>query len=265
VSLEWLDGDEWTFQVQSIITSEELAAYGRLRTSQQRDAFIARFWASRDPSPDTPGNEFRDEYIRRVQAAIERFGASGQSGFGFDTDRGRVYLMLGAPDAIDGKGTGGARFETWRYASVAGIGEDVRVGFSIGRFYCGYRILSPAPTKAMEAATTERPGDEPVRHASVQIYPLGLTTVTIPVDAARVAGARYELHDGTGVQVDKGEIGSVDDAGNGGPLSRHLPPAWLDQGLGCTHALPSGRYTLSTAVRFVIGHLQRETVTFDVD
>jgi hypothetical protein len=86
------------------------------------------------------------------------------------------------------------------------------------------------------------------------------------MDAARIVGAQYELQNRQGVQVDQGQIGSidVDDGDSDVPLSEHLPPSWLTAGLGCTHALPAGTYTLSTAVRFATGQLQSEAVTFDV-
>lgn len=254
VSLEWIDGDEWTFEMQSIITSDELAAYGRLETPQQRDGFIERFWATRDPTPETPENEFRAEYTRRVRFARDRFSGSGQAGFGFTTDRGRIYLMFGSPDAIETEEAGGDRQEIWRYDSIADIGQDFRIRFSSS--YCGHRIVSPEPLSIAAA------GD-----AAVRMYPFGLTGIDVPFDATKVVGAQYELLNGQGVPADRGQIGSVDDGEPDEPddvLAEHLPPSWLASGLGCTHALPAGRYTLSTAVRFASGELEREAVTFDV-
>jgi GWxTD domain-containing protein len=264
VSLEWLDGDEWAFQVQSIIRNEELVAYSRLETPQQRDAFIARFWAERDPSPATPENEFQAEYTRRVQVAIERFGASGQPGFGFDTDRGRTYLMFGAPDAIDKEGSGDNQFEIWRYATVAGIGSDFRVRFTPGRDFYGHRIVSPSPIRTIEATAVTGAVNDSQRRASVEIYPHGLTTIFVPLDAAGVAGARYELRNREGVEVDKGEIGWVEEGARKELVSKHLPPSWIAAGLGGTHALPADSYTVSTTVRFITGEIRTEMATFDV-
>ena len=39
----------------------------------QKRLFINRFWQVRDPFPDTPENEFRDAWERRVELAHERF------------------------------------------------------------------------------------------------------------------------------------------------------------------------------------------------
>jgi GWxTD domain-containing protein len=98
VSLPWIDGDEWAFEVKSISTNEELSTYAQLQTTQQRDDFIAQFWARRDPTPGTPENEFRDEYDRRTRLARQQYTIPDFPGvFGHDTDRGRVHVMFGAP------------------------------------------------------------------------------------------------------------------------------------------------------------------------
>jgi GWxTD domain-containing protein len=264
VSLEWIDGDEWALDVQSIITSEELLAYGQLRNSGERDAFMAQFWRRRDPTPDTLDNEFRDEFTRRVQFAREHFAMPEDPGvLGVDTDRGRVYLMFGAPDSIETQGTGSNANDVWRYDSVEGLG-DFRVRFSSARgHYCGYRIVSPSPVARMESVGTSGPIGAPAKHASVEFYAFGLAAISVPFDATKVAGARFELRNRSGTQVDEGQIGFLDRVSDD-PLSKHLSRAWLDAGLGCTHALPADTYTLTTAVRFMTGQLQSETVTFDV-
>ena len=56
---QWVDEE-----VRWIITSEERAAYMRLATDEERDTFIDQFWLRRDPDPDTPENEYKDEYYR---------------------------------------------------------------------------------------------------------------------------------------------------------------------------------------------------------
>jgi GWxTD domain-containing protein len=252
VSLEWMDGDEWSFQVQSIITGEELVEYSELRTLPQRAAFIDRFWVRRDPSPGTTDNEFRDEFTRRVRYAIEHFAESDR-GFGFDSDRGRVYLMFGTPDAVETQSASDV-YEWWRYGSVPEMGTDFRIRFSRSRgLYCGYRIASPTPQTTIEGV-----------HTSVQLYPLGVTTITIPFDPTTVAGAGYELSNRIGVQVDKGEIGFLEEGTAAAPLATHLPPGWMETGLGCTHALPPDTYQLTNTIRLTTGRVFSETTTFDV-
>ena len=265
VSLEWLDGDEWAFEVQSIITNEELREYSELQRAPERDAFIARFWARRDPSPGTPINEFRDEFSRRVRFARETLADPQSHGTpGFDTDRGLVYLMFGQPDAIETQKSDAEQIVVWRYRDIADIGADFIVRFSSVRGpYCGFRIVSPAPLARVEAAVTGST-DARVPHTFVQFYPFGLTAVSVPVDAARVVGAGWELRNQNGNQVDQGSIGFLEGPLTAGTLSQHLSRAWLDVGLGCTYALPADVYTLTTEVRVASGQVQRESVTFEL-
>ena len=110
------------------------------------------------------------------------------------------------------------------------------------------------------AATTTTDAVAP--HPSVQFYPFGLAAVSVPVDAARVVGAGWELRNRSGMQIDQGSIGFLDGP-SAGTLEK-LPRAWLDVGIGCTYALPADVYTLTTGVRFVNGQLQTEQVTFEL-
>ena len=72
---KWLQED-----VAYIITSQEIEVYKKLKTLEEKDAFIEQFWARRDPDPRTSVNEFQEEHYRRVRYANEHFG-SGRSGW----------------------------------------------------------------------------------------------------------------------------------------------------------------------------------------
>ncbi|MGD8396550.1 MAG: GWxTD domain-containing protein [Candidatus Eiseniibacteriota bacterium] len=63
-----------------------------------RERYLDTFWASVDPDPEIEGNEVRDEFMRRVRYANERFSNSLLPGI--QTDRGRVYIKFGEPDDI---------------------------------------------------------------------------------------------------------------------------------------------------------------------
>ena len=67
---KWLDED-----VRWIITDEERSAFKQLSNDEERDQFIEAFWARRDPTPDTPENEFKEEHYRRIAYANEHFAA----------------------------------------------------------------------------------------------------------------------------------------------------------------------------------------------
>jgi GWxTD domain-containing protein len=97
-SQEALTPDErrWLEDVSPIITKTEREVFLKLRTAPERNKFIRLFWRMRDPVPETPENEFRDEYLKRVDFADRNFG-HGTSRRGSQTDRGFYYLLLGPP------------------------------------------------------------------------------------------------------------------------------------------------------------------------
>ncbi|MCD6162944.1 MAG: GWxTD domain-containing protein [candidate division Zixibacteria bacterium] len=57
------------------------------------------FWESRDPSPDTPENEIKDEYYKRIAYANHNFSVPNKSGW--RTDMGMTYIIHGEPDDIE--------------------------------------------------------------------------------------------------------------------------------------------------------------------
>ncbi len=133
---KWLDED-----VNYIITDDERKAFKALKTDEERDQFIEQFWLRRDPDPDTPENEYKEQYYERIQYANEKF-ASGIPGW--RTDRGRIYVMFGKPDQIESHPAGGTYdrpsyegggststypFEIWWYRYIDGIGSDIEIEF----------------------------------------------------------------------------------------------------------------------------------------
>ena len=83
-----------------IITPRERDVFLQLRTDKDRDIFIEAFWKQRDPTPGTDRNEFREEHYRRIQYANKTFGRSTPR-MGWQTDRGRIYIILGPPRNIE--------------------------------------------------------------------------------------------------------------------------------------------------------------------
>jgi len=79
--------------VEIIWSDEEASAWERLQTDEERQAFIVSFWETRDPSPETPDNEFRDLYMARVQDAYSRFSRGDNAGYA--DPRGQVFIMYG--------------------------------------------------------------------------------------------------------------------------------------------------------------------------
>jgi GWxTD domain-containing protein len=59
--------------------------------------FMADFWKRLDPTPQTPENEFKDEYLTRFEYVKKRYPIRRARG---RADKARVYLLYGAPVEI---------------------------------------------------------------------------------------------------------------------------------------------------------------------
>ena len=87
---EWADGP-----ARFLMTTEERHAFTRLADPISRSEYVTAFWKKRDPKPETPENEFRQEFEKRVAFADSRF-TQGETA-GSLTDRGMVFILLGPP------------------------------------------------------------------------------------------------------------------------------------------------------------------------
>src|SRR5579872_6148680 len=139
----WLDQD-----VRWIITDQEMQAFKSLANDEERDQFIENFWLRRNPNPDSPENEYREEHYARIAYANEHFAAGKP---GWKTDRGHIYIAYGKPDSIDSHPSGGSYerpldegggetstfpFEIWHYRYLEGIGENIDLEF-VDTCMCG--------------------------------------------------------------------------------------------------------------------------------
>lgn len=88
---KWLEQE-----VVYIISDQEKEVFLNLTSEVARDKFIEEFWRIRDPNPETPINEYKEEHYRRIEHANRYFGRdTGMEGW--RTDRGRTYIQLGEP------------------------------------------------------------------------------------------------------------------------------------------------------------------------
>ena len=140
---KWVNED-----VRWIITDDELAAFKSLSNDEERDQFIESFWLRRNPNPDSPENEYREEHYARIAYANEHFAAGKP---GWRTDRGHIYIAYGKPDSIDSHPSGGSYerpmeegggntstfpFEIWHYRYLEGIGDNIDLEF-VDTCMCG--------------------------------------------------------------------------------------------------------------------------------
>jgi GWxTD domain-containing protein len=183
---EWLDNE-----VPYIITDAEREAFLRLSTNEEREQFIENFWLQRDPTPDTPENEFKEEHYRRIAYANEHF-ASGMPGW--KTDRGRIYIIWGKYDSIDQHPMGGAynrtpeegggqtstfAFEVWHYNYLEGIGNNIDLEFV-------------DPSGSNEYHLTTDPGE---KDALARVPGAGLSEMEMFGEASKTS--RFTRSDGT--------------------------------------------------------------------
>lgn len=87
-------------EVVYIITPKEKEVFLKLGSDRERELFIEAFWRQRDPTPNSPENEFKKEHYRRIQYANNWFGRESP-GPGWKTDMGKIYITLGEPITIE--------------------------------------------------------------------------------------------------------------------------------------------------------------------
>lgn len=145
-------------EVVYIITAKEREAFLQLESDRERNLFIQAFWRQRDPVPETPVNEFKEEHYRRIRQANESYG-KGTSKPGWKTDRGRIYIILGKPRDVMSFGQESANLvpiEVWFYQGDFGGGlpSSFYVAFfqedGIGD-YILYSPLRHGPKKLFES------------------------------------------------------------------------------------------------------------------
>jgi GWxTD domain-containing protein len=98
ISDQWMvaNFDEVLEFLRYIATREELDSLG-IGSAAERRMRWEEFWDRRDPLPASPINEYREQFFDRVRFATEQFGEPGGRP-GWRTDRGEVFIVLGAPD-----------------------------------------------------------------------------------------------------------------------------------------------------------------------
>jgi GWxTD domain-containing protein len=93
------------------MTKEEIEIYKRLPDRESKEEFIEEFWRIRDPDTSTEKNENKAEFEKRIEYANRWFGwrnpdkgrlkpEEQEKYRGWDTERGRIYIVLGQPDSL---------------------------------------------------------------------------------------------------------------------------------------------------------------------
>lgn len=129
-------------QIQFIATPRQVAYYKALSDSG-KVTWLAKFWQT----------HYLPEFSRRMETASERYQMPKRSGL--ETDRGRVYVKYGEPDAIDQKviETETRPREYWHYYAngLVFIFIDIR---SDGNFRLAWTNSKDEPPTGFESYLT---------------------------------------------------------------------------------------------------------------
>lgn len=150
---EWLE-----VEVRWIITDTERDVFLRIDNDVTRDRFIDEFWRNRDPSPGTETNEYRDMHYERLAHATLQFGRETPRE-GHETDRGRMWILLGQPQSINRLPSTqqAVPVEVWFYSvdPALGITPFFYLIFFKDNGVGEYRLYSPAmdgPNRLLNAS-----------------------------------------------------------------------------------------------------------------
>lgn len=106
--------DEMIEQMSYIAYGDDLKKM-RNAIGEEKENLFQEFWDKRNPVPNSKENPLQNEFFKRVELTNKQFSYSKTPGW--KTDRGRVYIIYGAPDNVDKSSTssGMGNYEVWYY------------------------------------------------------------------------------------------------------------------------------------------------------
>ncbi len=104
-------------QMEYILPQNQYDVLQNKEGEDKRDYFLS-LWKEKDPTEDTEKNELMEEYYYRVEYANLAFATSQTEGW--KSDRGRIFILLGAPDRIKRRyrDFDTPPYEIWEYAAL---------------------------------------------------------------------------------------------------------------------------------------------------
>ena len=132
----------WLEDVKYVISKPERKAFLELDEDYQRDGFIRRFWAARDPDPTSKGNQYRDRYFDLLEEARANFRQKGDERVG-------IWALNGAPASVESLGIGQCQgitepIEIWKYGYTQRAGQSLIIVFYLRHGAGAWRIWRPA-------------------------------------------------------------------------------------------------------------------------
>jgi len=114
-------------KVKYLADKTEIYFFSQLKTPQAQKDYLKDFWNRRETSLEAEQRRLRNDYLRRVEAANERY--SNYTKKGWRTDRGRVFILYGKPDEVERHQSEGSSkpYEVWRFFQIENNVEFVFV------------------------------------------------------------------------------------------------------------------------------------------
>ncbi len=124
-------------QMVYIASQSELDYIKDAKTKEEKTKRYLEFWKKKDPSPSTEENEVFNEYYRRIEYANQHFSHYVK---GWKTDRGMVFILLGAPNNVDRHpfDVDSKPYEIWQYYQM-----NKQFVFVDENGFGDYRLITP--------------------------------------------------------------------------------------------------------------------------
>lgn len=113
-SISYLRSADYAIDLMFYLLNEE--EYDEMNSGSDSERFLKllEYWKQHDPTPDTPYNEAMAEYFHRADYAYYNFKTLTVKDGAF-TDRGKIYMLYGAPDKIENELGQKKSSEIWWY------------------------------------------------------------------------------------------------------------------------------------------------------
>ena len=112
--------DDFFAKSRYIASEPEIEKYEKMTTESAKREYLTNFWKARDEDLSDDMNYYLKDYIKRIKESNLRYKALSKEGW--QTDRGRVYLIYGQPSEIDRypNQTETRPYEIWFYQDIEG-------------------------------------------------------------------------------------------------------------------------------------------------
>lgn len=116
-----LSGEELAAEfrkAQYVATQKEIKMFSNVTSDEGRREFLAKMWSDLEAGRDGRPPITREEYLKRVEIANQRYHAMQKEGW--RSDRGRVFILYAVPDEIERipSGEQSKPYEVWHYNSL---------------------------------------------------------------------------------------------------------------------------------------------------